>query len=180
MVAEVYTFLPVKDYAYFLRYTRARVSSSTRSPPPRCGRRAATCASPAILVVGPETAPGETSFEEATALALRPARRGRHQPGRPALWIHDRLDGRAEAVCHLAHDPLVSFHNFALDTVGYDEPTSSLPVPKLFFGYARDAATLFTFGVGATGVVFREPLDARAALRPDRAASPDDHGAGRR
>ena len=42
VVAEVYTFLPVKDYAYFLRYTRARVSSSTRSPPPRCGRRAAT------------------------------------------------------------------------------------------------------------------------------------------
>jgi acyl-coenzyme A synthetase/AMP-(fatty) acid ligase len=31
-----------------------------------------------------------------------------------------------------------------------------LPVPKLFFGYARDATTLFTFGVGATGVVFPE------------------------
>ena len=45
VVAEVYTFLPVKDYAYFLRYT-ARASSSTRSPPPRCGRRAATCAFP--------------------------------------------------------------------------------------------------------------------------------------
>ena len=29
-------------------------------------------------------------------------------------------------------------------------------MPKLFFGYARDAATLFTFGVGATGVVFRD------------------------
>ena len=31
-----------------------------------------------------------------------------------------------------------------------------LPVPKLFFGYARDMATLFTFGVGAAGIVFPE------------------------
>ena len=31
-----------------------------------------------------------------------------------------------------------------------------LPVPKLFFGYARDMTALFTFGVGAAGVVFPE------------------------
>ena len=31
-----------------------------------------------------------------------------------------------------------------------------LPVPKLFFGYARDLAALFPFGVGATGVIFAE------------------------
>jgi acyl-coenzyme A synthetase/AMP-(fatty) acid ligase len=29
-------------------------------------------------------------------------------------------------------------------------------VPKLFFGYARDATTLFSFGVGGAGVVFPE------------------------
>jgi acyl-coenzyme A synthetase/AMP-(fatty) acid ligase len=29
-----------------------------------------------------------------------------------------------------------------------------LPVPKLFFGYARDLAALFPFGVGAAGIVF--------------------------
>ena len=29
-----------------------------------------------------------------------------------------------------------------------------LPVPKLFFGYARDMAALFPFGVGAAGIVF--------------------------
>ncbi len=34
--------------------------------------------------------------------------------------------------------------------------TSSSPVPKLFFGYARDLAALFPFGVGATGVIFAE------------------------
>ena len=31
-----------------------------------------------------------------------------------------------------------------------------LPVPKLFFGYARDLAALYPFGVGGAGVVFPE------------------------
>ena len=75
----------------------------------------------------------------------------------PALWkFTTGSTGAPKAVVHLAHDPLVSFHNFALDTIGYREDDVVLPVPKLFFGYARDAATLFTFGVGAAGVVFRD------------------------
>ena len=31
-----------------------------------------------------------------------------------------------------------------------------LAVPKLFFGYARDLAALFPFGVGGAGIVFAE------------------------
>src|SRR4029453_6511368 len=31
-----------------------------------------------------------------------------------------------------------------------------LPVPKLFFGYARDLAALYPFGVGAAGIAFPE------------------------
>jgi acyl-coenzyme A synthetase/AMP-(fatty) acid ligase len=33
---------------------------------------------------------------------------------------------------------------------------SVLPVPKLFFGYARDLTALFNFGVGAAGIIFPE------------------------
>ncbi len=40
--------------------------------------------------------------------------------------------------------------------LGYDESDRVLPVPKLFFGYARDMTALFTFGVGAAGIVFPE------------------------
>jgi acyl-coenzyme A synthetase/AMP-(fatty) acid ligase len=40
--------------------------------------------------------------------------------------------------------------------VGYREDDVVLPVPKLFFGYARDATCLFTYGVGAAGVAFPE------------------------
>ena len=49
------------------------------------------------------------------------------------------------------HDALISHESFAVDVVGYTEDDVVLPVPKLFFGYARDTATLFTFGVGAAG-----------------------------
>jgi acyl-coenzyme A synthetase/AMP-(fatty) acid ligase len=55
---------------------------------------------------------------------------------------------------HLAHDPLVSHAGFAVEVVGYREDDVVLPVPKLFFGYARDATALFTFGVGAAGIAF--------------------------
>ena len=38
--------------------------------------------------------------------------------------------------------------------VGAREDDVVLPVPKLFFGYARDLAALYPFGVGAAGIVF--------------------------
>jgi benzoate-CoA ligase family protein len=158
VVAEVYTFLHVKDYAYYLAYTRARVvvvDELTLGPVREASRGLPF--PPALLVVGAGAGAGETSFEEAAGGApdtLDPADTTRDDP---ALWkFTTGSTGASKAVCHLAHDPLVSFHNFALDTVGYREDDVVLPVPKLFFGYARDAATLFTFGVGAAGVVFRE------------------------
>jgi benzoate-CoA ligase family protein len=158
VVAEAYTFLPVKDYAYYLSYTRARVvvvDEVTAGPVREASRQVRF--SPAVLVVGAETAAGETSFEESTAVASDRLDAADTTRDDPALWkFTTGSTGAPKAVCHLAHDPLVSFHNFALDTIGYDERDVVLPVPKLFFGYARDATALFTFGVGATGVVFRD------------------------
>jgi benzoate-CoA ligase family protein len=51
---------------------------------------------------------------------------------------------------------LICFDWYARGVLGYREDDLVLPVPKLFFGYARDATALFTFGVGAAGVVFPE------------------------
>jgi benzoate-CoA ligase family protein len=158
VVAEAYTFLPAKDYAYYLRYTRARVvivDAVTLANVREAVR--ALSFPPRILVVGTEASPDETSFEHAAAAAsavLEPAATTKDDP---ALWkFTTGSTGVPKAVCHLAHDPLVSFESFARDTIGYAADDVVLPVPKLFFGYARDAATLFTFGVGAAGIVFPE------------------------
>jgi benzoate-CoA ligase family protein len=158
VVAEAYTFLPVKDYAYYLRYARARVVIVDATT--LANVRAAVqglAQPPAILVVGTEAGPAETSFEAAAGAAsdaLEAADTGKDDP---ALWkFTTGSTGAPKAVCHLMHDPLVSHENFAVDVIGYTADDVVLPVPKLFFGYARDAATLFPFGVGGAGIAFPE------------------------
>ena len=158
VVSEAYTFLPAKDYAYYLRYSRARVvivDGTTLAHVREAVRGLAPA--PSILVVGTEAGPGETSFEDAAAAAsdaLEAADTGKDDP---ALWkFTTGSTGAPKAVCHLMHDPLISHESFAVDVIGYTQDDIVLPVPKLFFGYARDAATLFTFGVGASGIVFPE------------------------
>ena len=158
VVAEAYTFLPAKDYAYYLRYSRARVVivDATTLEHVRAAARGLAPA-PSILVVGTDAGPGETSFEDAAAAApdaLDAVDTGKDDP---ALWkFTTGSTGTPKAVCHLMHDALISHESFAVDVVGYTKEDIVLPVPKLFFGYARDAATLFTFGVGAAGIVFPE------------------------
>src|SRR5581483_7015308 len=134
VVAEVYTFLRVKDYAYYLEYGRPRVvvvDGTTRDAIAEASRGLRF--PPHVLEVG-------GSFENAVDAA------------------DDELDPfpTSRDVVALAHDPLVSHECFAVDVVGYREDDIVLPVPKLFFGYARDATALFTFGVGAAGIAFPE------------------------
>ena len=74
-----------------------------------------------------------------------------------ALWkFTTGSTGSPKAAVHRAYDPVVSFESYARGVLGYDESDRVLPVPKLFFGYARDMTALFTFGVGAAGIVFPE------------------------
>lgn len=149
VVAEVYTFLLPKDYAYYLRYARPRVVVVDETTHTSIREAAAGMRFPPhVLVVG-------GSFDEAVARAsdeLDAVETGKDDV---ALWkFTTGSTGSPKAVCHLAHDPLVSFECFARDVVGYREDDVVLPVPKLFFGYARDATCLFTFGVGAAGIAF--------------------------
>ena len=151
VVAEVYTFLRVKDYAYYLEYGRPRVvvvDGTTRDAIAEASQGLRF--PPHVLEVG-------GSFENAVDAAddeLDPFPTSRDGV---ALWkFTTGSTGAPKAVVHLAHDPLVSHECFAVDVVGYREDDIVLPVPKLFFGYARDATALFTFGVGAAGIAFPE------------------------
>jgi benzoate-CoA ligase family protein len=151
VVAEVYTFLREKDYRYYLEYARPRVIVVDAATAETIEQASSGLSFPPHPLVVGET------FEAAVGAASDRLEAFPTGKDDIALWkFTTGSTGAPKAVCHLAHDPLVSFENFALDVVGYRPDDVVLPVPKLFFGYARDATCLFTFGVGAAGVVFPE------------------------
>jgi benzoate-CoA ligase family protein len=159
VVAELYTFLPAKDYAYHFEYARAPVAVIDASVLDRArDALRAVRRPPRLLVVGasPGTlVAGEDSFEDQTAACepeLDPAPTARDEI---AIWkFTTGSTGTPKAAVHRAQAPVVSFHAYALGTLGLTRDDVVLPVPKLFFGYARDLTTLFPFGVGAAGVLF--------------------------
>jgi benzoate-CoA ligase family protein len=161
VTAEVYTFLPAKDYAYYIDYTAASVIVTDRETLPRIRDAAATTrVKPALLVVGarPEQLrAGEASFE---ALAGRAAADLAPSPTRAddiGIWkFTTGSTGHPKACVHALRSAVTSFENYARGVLDIGEDDVVLPVPKLFFGYARDLAALFPFGVGGAGIIFPE------------------------
>jgi benzoate-CoA ligase family protein len=160
VTAEAYTFLQPKDYAYYLDYTRASVVVADPTTLDRV--REAAVSIPwvrHVLVVGAtdELRPGEASFETLAADApdeLEPAPTTRDDV---AIWkFTTGSTGLPKAAVHPQHSPLLSFDWYARGVLDLREDDVVLPIPKLFFGYARDLTALFPFGVGAAGIVFPE------------------------
>jgi len=160
VTAEAYTFLQPKDYAYYLDYTRAGVVVADATTLGRV--REAAVSSPwlrRVLVVGAteELRPREASFEALVAGApdeLEPAPTARDDI---AIWkFTTGSTGLPKAAVHPQHSALLSFDWYARGVLDIREDDVVLPVPKLFFGYARDLTALYPFGVGAAGIVFPE------------------------
>jgi benzoate-CoA ligase family protein len=151
VTAEAYTFLPAKDYAYYLDYTRAGVVVADTTTVDRV-RQAAEGNRwlRHVLVVG-------DSFEQLAHQAsdeLEPAPTTKDDV---AIWkFTTGSTGQPKAAVHPQHSPLLSFDWYARGVLDMREDDVVLPVPKLFFGYARDLAALYPFGVGAAGIVFPE------------------------
>ncbi len=160
VTAEAYTFLQPKDYAYYLDYTRAGVviADGTTIGPVREAAAASRWLRQ-VLVVGPndELRPGESAFDGLASEAsdeLEPAPTTRDDI---ALWkFTTGSTGTPKAAVHPQHSPLLSFDWYARGVLAMQEEDVVLPVPKLFFGYARDLTALYPFGVGAAGIVFPE------------------------
>ena len=147
VTAEAYTFLQPKDYAYYLEYTDAKVviADGTTEAAIRsvAGERE-------VLVVD------ETFAERLSAASdeLEP------QPTTKddiCLWkFTTGSTGRPKGAVHPVHSPVLSHEWYAREALGLREDDVVLPVPKLFFGYARDLTALYPFGVGGAGIVFPE------------------------
>jgi benzoate-CoA ligase family protein len=159
VTAEVYTFLPAKDLAYYLDYTRAGVvvADATTLENLREARGSSRWLRTLLVVGEVELQEGEASFEALTAQApdaLDPAPTNADDI---ALWkFTTGSTGMPKACVHRAETPLRSFEHYARGVLDIREDDLVLPVPKLFFGYARDLAALYPFGVGAAGIVFPE------------------------
>ena len=164
VTAEVYTFLPAKDFAYYLDYTRAGVVvvdattlDRVREARAELGDRPWPRALLAVGVAPDELQEGEASFDALVAdapAALDPAPTTADDI---AIWkFTTGSTGMPKACVHRMQTPLRSFEHYARGVLDIREDDVVLPVPKLFFGYARDLAALYPFGVGAAGIVFAE------------------------
>ncbi len=161
VTAEVYTFLQPKDYAYYVDYTGATVVVVDGGTLDRM--RAATDTTrnrPTLLVLGAATdalRAGEVSFEALIARQLATLEPAETTLDSVALWkFTTGSTGKPKACVHRARSPIVSYEGYARGVLDIRADDIVLPVPKLFFGYARDLAALFPFGVGGAGLIFRE------------------------
>ena len=163
VTAEIYTFLPPKDIAYYLEYTRAGVVvvdettiDRVREAQLELGDRPWPRALLAVGEVG-ELGEGEASFEALVAQAPDALDPAPTAPDDIAIWkFTTGSTGMPKACVHRAVTPLRSFEHYARGVLDIRENDLVLPVPKLFFGYARDLAALYPFGAGAAGIVFPE------------------------
>ncbi len=160
VACTIYTHLQEKDYEYYLNYTRAKIVVFDKSTLAKV--RSAAKNSPYlkhILVVGDDDILDdgvEVPFSEVLkcSSSLEPAQTHKDDI---ALWkFTTGTTGKPKAAVHCQHDTLYSFLTYGLKVLGYRQDDIILSVPKLFFGYARDAALVYPFGVGATTIIFPE------------------------
>jgi benzoate-CoA ligase family protein len=161
VTAEAYTFLPVKDLAYLLRYSQARavVADATTL----ANVREAVAASPwphTILAVGVpagDLLPGELLWEaavEGAEAGFEPTPTRRDEI---AIWkFTTGSTGSPKAAVHTHASPRLSAEWYGQGVLGLRPDDLVLAVPKLFFGYARDLTTLFPQAAGGAGIVFPE------------------------
>jgi benzoate-CoA ligase family protein len=147
VTTEAYTFLQPKDYAYYLEYTDAKVVVADERTESAIRQVAGERQ---VLVV-------DDTFRD--RLAAKPAvlEPAPTMKGDVCLWkFTTGSTGRPKGAAHPVHSPVLSHDWYAREVLGIREDDVVLPVPKLFFGYARDLTALYPFGVGAAGIVFPE------------------------
>ncbi|GAB3465656.1 benzoate-CoA ligase family protein [Actinophytocola sediminis] len=156
VTAEVYTYLQPKDYRYFVDYATPSVVVADAGTLDRL--RTAGVGNLLVAGVSPaDLRTGEHHFGSLAAAQSSSLTAAATTPDDVAIWRFTTGSTGAPKACVLAaRSPLLSYEWYARRVLGIREDDVVLPVPKLFFGYANNMTTLFTFGAGATGIVFPE------------------------
>jgi benzoate-CoA ligase family protein len=152
VVAMMNPVVPPKDWAYYLRYTRARVLVTTDA-------FAAANASAIEEALGRQLSAVIRVDADAAALDARPTEcaYGDTGPDDPAVWLFSSgSTGAPKACVHVAQDFIFNTEMYAKQVLGIREDDVTLGVPKLFFGYATGTNLLFPWAVGATTCLFSE------------------------
>jgi benzoate-CoA ligase family protein len=156
VTAEVYTFLQPKDYRYFLDYTGARVVVADPVTLERL-REAGTADRQVLVVGGDDLRDNEHDFATLVAEAPETVATAPTTREDVAIWkFTTGSTGAPKACVHTAASPIISHESYGLGVLGIGQDDIVLPVPKLFFGYARDLTALYPFGVGGAGIAFPE------------------------
>ncbi|GAB3455431.1 benzoate-CoA ligase family protein [Actinophytocola sediminis] len=156
VTAEVYTFLPTKDFEYFLGYVQPSAVVVDQVTLDRM--RAASGGRHRLLVAGEvELRAGEVGLAERMATAPDRSDPAPTTKDDVAIWkFTTGSTGAPKACVHTVASPVLSHLNYARGVLDISQDDVVLPVPKLFFGYARDLAALYPFGVGGAGIAFPE------------------------
>lgn len=152
VVAMMNPGVPTKDWAYYLRYTRARVLVTTAA-------YAEANAEAIREALGRQLSAVIQVDADAAAIDARSADcpYGDTGPDDPAVWLFSSgSTGAPKACVHVAQDFIFNTEMYAKQVLGIRESDITLGVPKLFFGYATGTNLLFPWAVGATACLFSE------------------------
>jgi benzoate-CoA ligase len=158
VATDVYSYLQPKDYEYFLGYTRAKVAIVDQSTV----NKVESVASKSrylkhIIVVGQASRNRLLSFEDLVGKASDELEAEDTHADDTALWkFTSGSTGQPKGVALTHRNSIYNFLCYGRQILQYREDDITLSVPKLFFGYARDAGVIFAFGSGASAAIFAE------------------------
>ncbi|GDX81718.1 benzoate--CoA ligase [Deltaproteobacteria bacterium] len=152
--------VPPEDYAYYLRYTRARVLV-TEARFYDANREVIDAALGGgldrVVVVDRDQAEIDAQPTECAY--------GDVGPDEPSVWLFSSgSTGKPKGCIHVNADFVFNTEQYAKGVLGIREDDITLGVPKLFFGYATGTNLMFPWAVGATTCLFPERSTPEAML----------------
>lgn len=157
VATDVYTYLQPKDYEYFLNYTRAKIAIVDQMILPKFQEIEHRAFYLKNLIVVGKRIKGYLFFDELVekqSYHLKAADTSRDDI---ALWkFTSGTTGQPKGVALTHRNSIYNFLCYGKQILNYDQNDITLSVPKLFFGYARDAGVVYAFGSGAATALFPE------------------------